>query len=48
MLYISDIKENYDSYGLPERFADSLPEYCEECGAPLWMNESLTELALQN
>lgn len=48
MLFVSDIKENYDSYGLPERFAESLPEYCEECGAPLWMNESLTELQCSN
>lgn len=48
MLFVSDIKKNYTEYGLPERFADCLPEVCEVCGSPLWIKESLTELQCSN
>ena len=30
-MFISDIKVNYDNYGLPESFADILPEFFENC-----------------
>lgn len=47
-LFVSDIKENYDIYGLPAKFADCLPEFCEVCGAPLAMRETLTGLHCSN
>ena len=48
MLFISDIKDNYAGYGLPERFAECLPDTCSVCDSPLWINESLTELQCSN
>lgn len=48
MLFISDIKDNYDEYGLPFEFADCLPEYCPTCGAPLEIRETLTGLTCSN
>ncbi len=48
MLLVSDIKENYEKYNLPSRFAECLPETCEVCGSPLWLKESLTELQCSN
>lgn len=48
MLFVSDIKENYDKYNLPGRFAECLPETCGVCGSPLWLKESLTELQCSN
>lgn len=47
-MFISDIKDNYDAYGLPYEFAECLPEFCETCGAPLEMRESLTGLTCSN
>ena len=47
-MFISDIKDNYDAYGLPYDFAECLPEFCETCGAPLEMRESLTGLTCSN
>lgn len=47
-MFVSDIKENYDSYGLPVRFADCLPEFCPSCGAPLEIRETLTGLQCSN
>lgn len=48
MIFVDDIKKNYDEYGLPERFADCLPEVCEECGAPLMISEVMTGLQCSN
>lgn len=48
MLLVSDIKDSYEKYNLPERFADCLPEVCDVCGSPLWIKESLTELQCSN
>lgn len=47
-MFISDIKEHYNEYGLPQRFAECLPEYCECCGAPLVIRETLTGLHCSN
>jgi len=47
-MFISDIKENYDDYNLPYRFAEILPEYCETCGAPMEISETLTGLHCSN
>lgn len=47
-MFISDIKESYDFYGLPERFAEILPEFCETCGAPMEIGETLTGLHCSN
>lgn len=47
-MFVSDIKEHYDEYGLPRRFAECLPEYCESCGAPLVIRETLTGLHCSN
>lgn len=48
MLFVSDIKENYDSYGLPSAFADCLPEVCPTCGSAMEIRESLTGLQCSN
>lgn len=47
-MFISDIKDNYDDYGLPYEFAECLPEYCPTCGAPLEIRETLTGLTCSN
>ena len=47
-MFVSDIKVNYDYYGLPEEFADVLPEFCEACGAPMEISETLTGLHCSN
>lgn len=47
-MFISDIKDNYDDYGLPHKFAECLPAYCPTCGAPLEMRETLTGLTCSN
>lgn len=47
-MFVSDIKENYDSYGLPYQFADILPEFCDTCGAPMEIGETLTGLHCSN
>lgn len=47
-MFISDIKDNYDEYGLPYEFAECLPEYCPTCGAPLEIRETLTGLTCSN
>lgn len=47
-MFVSDVRENHFSYGLPERFVDCLPEYCEVCGAPMDISESLTTLQCSN
>lgn len=47
-MFVSDIKENYDTYGLPSRFADCLPEVCPTCGSATEISESLTGLKCSN
>lgn len=47
-MFITDIKENYDEYGLPYKFAEILPEYCDTCGAPMEIGETLTGLHCSN
>lgn len=47
-MFVSDIKVDYYEYGLPERFADILPEFCETCGAPMEISETLTGLHCSN
>lgn len=47
-MFISDIKDNYDEYGLPYEFADCLPEFCPTCGSPLEIRETLTGLSCSN
>lgn len=47
-MFVSDIKENYNSYGLPYEFADCLPEFCMTCGSPTTIRESLTGLQCSN
>lgn len=47
-MFVSDIKEDYDSYGLPYEFADCLPEFCPTCGAPMEIGETLTGLHCSN
>lgn len=47
-MFISDIKDNYDEYGLPYEFAECLPEFCPTCGAPLEIRETLTGLTCSN
>ena len=47
-MFVSDIKDDYDSYSLPYRFAEILPEFCETCGAPMEISETLTGLHCSN
>lgn len=47
-MFVSEIKENYEYLNLPEAFAAILPEYCETCGAPMEISESLTRLHCGN
>lgn len=47
-MFVKDIKENYASYGLPEEFADCLPDICPTCGAPTEISEVLTGLHCSN
>ena len=45
MIFVEDLKNNYASYNMPERFVETLPSICPECGGYLWINETLTELS---
>lgn len=47
-MFVSEIKENYYAYGLPEEFADILPDVCPVCDAPLEISETLTGLHCSN
>ena len=47
-MLVSNIKESYGYMGLPEEFADCLPEFCETCGAPMEISETLTGLHCSN
>lgn len=47
-MFVSDIKENYFEYNLPEEFADILPDTCAVCGAPLEISATLTGLHCSN
>lgn len=48
MLSVKDLKKDYESYGLPLRFVEVLPEVCEECGSPLAISETMTGLHCSN
>ena len=48
MLFVEDLKNDYERYGLPERFIDLLPETCSECGSPLAISETMTGLHCSN
>ena len=47
-MFIADLKEDYNEYGLPPEFADCLPSECPTCGAMMEMSESLTGLHCSN
>ena len=47
-MFVEDLKSNYIGYGLPKKFIDCIPEYCESCGSPLEIGESLTGLHCSN
>lgn len=48
MVFIEDLKENFEKYGLPERFVEVLPSECDECGSPLEISETMTGLHCSN
>ena len=48
MLFVKDVKQNYENYGLPLRFVEVLPDDCEECGSPLAISETMTGLHCSN
>lgn len=48
MLFVKEVKQNYDSYGLPLRFVEALPDTCEECGSSLAISETMTGLHCSN
>lgn len=47
-MFVSDLKDSYDMYGLPVEFVDCLPDVCETCGCPLEISETLTGLHCSN
>lgn len=47
-MFVSELKESHYSLGLPERFTDCLPEWCEVCGAPMEISDNLTGLHCSN
>lgn len=48
MVFINDLRRNYESMGLPEEFAFCIPDVCPDCGAPMVMSETLTGLHCSN
>lgn len=48
MIFVEDLKRDYNRYGLPERFVDILPSTCDECGSPLVISETMTGLHCSN
>lgn len=48
MLFVKEVKQNYDNYGLPFKFVEVLPDTCEECGSPLAISETMTGLHCSN
>ena len=48
MMYVSNLKKDYETLGLPKRFVDLLPETCPTCGAVMAMSETLTGLHCEN
>ena len=48
MIFINDLRRNYESMGLPEEFAFCIPDVCPDCGAPMVMSETLTGLHCSN
>lgn len=48
MLFVKDLKENYQNYNLPKDFVDCLLAECPSCGALTAINESLTHLRCSN
>lgn len=47
-LFVRDIKNDYEKYGLPLKFVEVLPDVCEECGSLLSISETLTSLHCSN
>lgn len=48
MLYVEDLVSDYEKYGLPERFVNSLPVKCDECDSSLVISETMTGLHCSN
>lgn len=48
MLFVRDIKQNYDKYNLSFKFVNVLPDICEECGSLLAVSENMTGLHCSN
>lgn len=48
MLFVDELKRDYELYNLPERFVDVLPDSCPDCGSLMCLNETLTELSCSN
>lgn len=48
MLFVSDIKQDIERFGLSTRFIEILPDICEECGSPLSISETMTGLHCSN
>lgn len=48
MLYVEDLVSDYEKYGLPERFVNSLPVKCDGCDSSLVISETMTGLHCSN
>lgn len=48
MLFVRDIKQDYERYGLSFKFVNVLPDTCEECGSSLAISETMTGLHCSN
>lgn len=48
MLFVEDLKNKPEDFGLPQEFVDCLPKECPTCGALMAISESLTGLHCSN
>lgn len=48
MIFVKDIKQDYNRYELPLRFLEVLPDVCEECQSDLAISETMTGLHCSN
>lgn len=48
MLYVSELQNNPESFNLPRRFVNVLPNVCPTCGGVMALSESLTGLHCTN
>lgn len=48
MIYVSTLKRDYETFGLPHRFVSLIPDTCPTCGGVMGISETLTGLHCEN